>query len=126
MESKFQFKRPRLIELNYSENDIQSEGKNNENLELKLVVDIDRIDSANEARVTLHLTCGGNNTFVSISAKEASEFRWDESLDENEVKALLNKNAPALLLSYLRPIISQITSSSRHGMIDIPFMDFRK
>ena len=40
------------------------------------------------------------------------------------VDQLLRQNAPALLLSYLRPTVAQITSSSEFETFDIPFVNF--
>lgn len=50
--------------------------------------------------------------------------RWKEKLDEEKVHKLLNQNAPSLLLSCLRPVISQLTAASPFGTVNIPFMNF--
>ena len=36
------------------------------------------------------------------------------------------KKAPSLLLSYLRPIVAQVTSASKYGTYNIPFVNFTK
>ena len=60
-----------------------------------------------------------------IEAEEAALFRWNpEKVDAEHSEKLLKQNAPALLLSYLRPTISLITSASPYAAYDIPFMNF--
>lgn len=53
-----------------------------------------------------------------------SSFNWDEKLKKTSVQDLLKINAPALLLSYSRPIISLLTSQAGLPAFNIPFMDF--
>lgn len=48
------------------------------------------------------------DTLFSLEIKMQSDFYWKESLPEKEVKILLQQNAPSLLLSYIRPIVSEI------------------
>lgn len=77
--------------------------------------------------VFLTLTLGednGNAPFY-ICATEAARFRWEKDMDEFS-DDLLNSNAPALLLSYLRPVVAQITAASPFGAYNLPFMDFTK
>lgn len=42
------------------------------------------------------------------------------------IDRLLNQNAPSLLSSYLRPIVAQVTSASKYGTYNIPFVNFTK
>ena len=66
---------------------------------------------------------GGNSPFY-ILAVERADFRWEKELDDARVKSLLDQNAPSLLLSYLRPIIVQITEASAYNVCNIPFVNF--
>ena len=50
-------------------------------------------------------------------AIEGANFRWNDELDDNMIDRLLNQNAPSLLLSYLRPIVAQVTSASKYGTL---------
>ena len=52
-----------------------------------------------------------------IEAIEGANFRWNDELDDNMIDRLLNQNAPSLLLSYLRPIVAQVTSASKYGTL---------
>ena len=55
-----------------------------------------------------------------------SMFSWTEETDEKQAEALLNVNAPALLLSYARPIIAQLTSASPLQTYNIPFINMNE
>lgn len=59
-----------------------------------------------------------------ISVTAASEFKWNE--DVKSVDVLLKQNAPALLLSYIRPVITNLTVSANLPPYNLPFMDFTK
>lgn len=50
-------------------------------------------------------------------------FRWDEDLDDDMVEELLNYNAVALLISYIRPIISTITAASPIPTVYLPYIN---
>ncbi len=52
-----------------------------------------------------------------------SAFSWPEELTEQQVKNLLEINAPALLISYIRPIIVQLTSASPMPVYNLPFLN---
>lgn len=51
-----------------------------------------------------------------------SAFRWDNEVENEDL--LLKQNAPALLFSYIRPIIATITASSKYPAYDLPFVNF--
>ena len=59
-----------------------------------------------------------------ISATMSAQFNWDDGLPDETVESLLTKNAPALLLGYLRPWIANVTEAGPTSAIHIPFMDF--
>lgn len=66
------------------------------------------------------------NSPFQIKAVMRSEFIWEANYGEDEIQALLNQNAPALLFSYLRPIIAGITNSAGLPPLNLPFMNFKK
>ena len=77
-------------------------------------------------KIFIFFELGEKNSQVPfyISAIEAAGFRWDDTLKDDMVNKLLNQNAPSLLLSYLRPIVTQITAASPFDAYNIPFMSF--
>lgn len=128
MESAFQFKNPILTKLSLVVNDGFEKNSDKISINLGISTKAKRKTTSNEALVELTLNIGdanSNSPFV-IRATESAEFRWDNSLEPNVVEDLLKLNAPALLLSYLRPIIAQITSSTKYGTYNIPYINFIK
>ena len=61
-----------------------------------------------------------------LEIKVASDFKWDDSLSDEKVEYMLNTNAPALLLSYMRPIVANITNASKIPAYNLPFINFVK
>ena len=127
MESTFQFKTPILTKLEYN---INKDYDCLEDMELPMdmSVNVKRDPMQSEAIVELSITIGGEDDKCpfNISAVEGARFRWNSSLPTEMVDKLLNENAPSLLLSYLRPVIVQITSASPFDTFNIPFINFRK
>lgn len=131
MESVFQFSNPMLLKLDFSVNqDFENNEEEKISLSLKLETQVaQENEDNNEAFVVLCVTVGEKtNEFpFYVYAEEAASFRWEkEAYSEEALERLLKQNAPALLLSYLRPIIANITNSSPYTAYDIPFMNFKE
>ncbi|PIM76434.1 protein-export chaperone SecB [Fusobacterium polymorphum] len=62
--------------------------------------------------------------FISIT--QLGEFQYPSDLDKTDLENLLNINAPAVLLSYIRGLISQITAFSGYPALIVPLMNFAK
>lgn len=129
MESIFQFSNPSLLKLNFKIND-EFDNANGKEIKLNLKVEtrINREEAQPQALVVLCVTIGettGDNPFY-VYAEEAANFKWQKNAyNEEEIKRLLEQNAPALLLSYLRPIIANVTRFSPYSAYDIPFINFK-
>lgn len=52
------------------------------------------------------------------------DFGWTNDIPAEQVSALLKTNAPAVLMSYIRPIISIQTSFAGFPALIIPLVDF--
>lgn len=125
--SKLQFKNPRLRKLEFEINP----NFNNENLlglDLNSKVSIDRTN--NKAIVSLLLNIFEKENLEDvpffIDIEMSGEFKWSEHVDEKTLDILLNSNAPAILLSYIRPYISTITSGAGYPALILPLIDFTK
>lgn len=128
--SKFQFSNPVLTHLEFelNENFIKDD-----NFEMKINISsgyrtIQRDGSTvrNSACVTVTVCVGSkdNQTPFYIRADEEATFRWDEDkFSEKELDILLHENAVALLISYVRPIIANVTSSSPYPGYNLPFIN---
>lgn len=122
--SKFQFSNPELEKIEFKVNELFDEqmydGISMESdTEIKASVD-------NKAYVALTLNIGNESVGqpFNILVRMSAEFFWDESVKNEKAKKLLNINAPAVLLSYIRPIVSSMTIASRYPALNIPFIDF--
>lgn len=125
--SKFQFLNPYLEEVSFVTNfdynvdvDKEIEMKNAFNIQVQ------RFQNENRANVqlTLDLNTENDSAPFKLKMKVASDFKWEE-LDEKTVDSMLNLNAPALLLSYMRPIVANITNSSNFPVYNLPFVNFK-
>lgn len=124
--SSFQFRNPELENIVFSVNN----GFNSEtcngiaiqyNTETRLISDYEAYVS-----LTLHVGSDDNTQPFNIIIKMVSDFIWEESIDNEKAKKMLKINAPAVLLSYIRPIVANITNSSKYNVLNIPFIDFTK
>lgn len=126
MKSKFQFSNPVLSRIEFSFNKEFALKKEDEiTMKMELSVQTEQKNS-NEARVSLVCELGDKSSQSPfwLLAEEEAFFKWEEFLDVMIVDKLLKQNAPSLLLSYLRPIVTQVTQASPCGAYNIPFMNF--
>lgn len=122
--SNFQFLNPYLVSLNFKTNVTAESIDETYQMENSIQVDVKRDPSKNQATVLLTLKVNPHDQSpFTITATIASDFRWDD-LNDDAVNAMLNQNAPSLLLSYLRPIIASVTNASVFPPYNIPFMNF--
>ena len=128
MVSSFQFSNPSLINLSFSINeDFSMKDNEGTNIDVKTEISIKDGLEKNSSMVILKLEIGsrGSSSPFYIQAEEAAIFNWNaDTIDEFQRDKLLKQNAPALLLSYLRPTIAMITSASPFVAYNVPFMNF--
>ena len=127
-ESDFQFTDPCLIHMNFRENkDFTIESGREVKINTNIEVNQQRIND-NEAVVSILINLGSEENSVpfSLEAEFVAQFRWGQAFNSNTVDSLLKQNAPALLLSYARPIISMITNASHFPAFNIPFFNFKE
>lgn len=102
-------------------------------LEIKNNVKVGRdSDEENrEAIVVLNLGFFTESDFDKVPFKIEMEieglFGWEENLKNNmlQLESLLKENAPAILYSYLRPLITLMTVEANLPPLVIPLMNFR-
>lgn len=123
--SKFQFVNPFLKELNYQEHNFDANAISFD-LENQFEVKIDKNLEERRALVQLKLemNTANKNAPYELSIAMASVFEWEDEIGSEDVDSYLEINAPALLLSYMRPIVSSITASSRFPAVNLPFFNF--
>lgn len=127
--SSFQFRNPVLARLEFGINEGFNKKLNDkQEVNINMTVQVNKKFDVHEAEVSLVFELGDKNDLnpFYVVATEKADFRWDDVLDNGTVEQMLNQNAPSLLLSYLRPIIAQITAASPYNSFDIPFINFKK
>lgn len=124
--SRFQFRRPCLQEFSFTEN--KEFDKNVKNVKLRnfLSTRIKKDDKKPFAFVELEIELKAveMDTPFNLRAVVVTEFLWDGIEDDSQIDKMLKINAPALLVSYLRPLISQVTGFSHFPPYDLPFFNF--
>lgn len=132
-ESSFQFSKPLIEDIQFKVHEGDIKGNRIE-IKNELFLKIDESDDPNISDVHLKVRLGGSNAesngidinalpfYIEVSMK--STFTFDNISDMDLKKDLLTKNAPILILSYIRPIVHMITSMSKYPAYDIPFLDF--
>lgn len=123
-QSAFQFTTPRLTSIIYKENSsIKLEHEKKFDCQSSISVK----KRTQIATVELTMIIGEKDkTPFFICGQIEADFKWDDSFSDDMIDKMLKNNAASLLLSYLRPIIANITNYSRFHTINIPFMDFRE
>lgn len=125
--SSFQFTNPVLLKVDFQVNENFS-SSDDLSLPIQLQVQKNRSDPAGDtATVKLAVTIGDKSSQMPyyLSAIMSANFKWEpEKYSQENLENLLQKNAPALLLSYIRPIIANITNASPYDVTNLPFFDF--
>ena len=132
--SIIQFTDPELIESIFLVNgdfDINKSKAKKQNMSIKPVVETphDSNDEKRETVISLSVTNFDEIKFEKstpylIRVTMKATFKWEKGLTDEEENNLLNVNAASLLLSYIRPLVSQLTGMSRFNTQSIPFIDF--
>ena len=123
--SKFQFSDPQLEQIQFLVNQDFDEEKF-DGITLNSKTNVKAMEN-NEAKVSLTITVGNNKEepfywLITMSAV----FSWDAGMDKELIKQLLRTNAPAALLSYIRPFIANMTMNTQYPAFNLPFLDFTK
>ncbi len=121
--SNFQFKRPKMKHFLFKMNDSFRHDLF-DGISIRPQIYVGRDNEQCIAKVTLVLKIGAEEEKYPFYAELTmdSRFRWNK--DTKNVDVLLRCNAPALLLSYMRPIIADATANAGLPRFDLPFMDF--
>ena len=61
---------------------------------------------------------------MKATISHEGEFSWDDSFTKEQIESLLKHNAPAILLSYDRSILSMLTAYSNLPVLMLPLINF--
>lgn len=123
-ESKFQFSNPTLEKISFEVCDGFAP-ENFEGISIESTTEIKILDEQNaEVSLTVNIGNGEKNQPFNISVKMNADFEWEDSIKGEDAKRMLKVNGSSVLLSYIRPIVSGLTGSSKYTAWHIPFIDF--
>lgn len=125
--SKFNMEDPELRSVTFKLNPDFSQSGGGINLDVSDAIDIERLDD--------------NNAFVNYAIRVFDEdfssdkpffievvygamFNWNE-MSENQVKSLLENNAPAILLGYIRPMVSMLSGNAGFPPLHLPLFNLQ-
>lgn len=117
--SSFKYLRPILRELSFKDNNSE---QLKSDLPINLETEIIKEEESNHATIIVRLSIGNDTTPFDLHIAMSGKFKWDDQPEE-QVAIFLKQNAPSLILSFMRPIVYQITGSSQFPPIEIPFLD---
>ncbi len=122
-QSKFQFSNPTIDSIRFNKNDSIDKKPHKFSYNIDNKVTVKRSQTTNTAKVILNLTiAGADDCPVCMNIEMSANFRWDDDTDMIDI--LLKQNAPALLLSYTRPIVTLIMTQAGFPNFNLPFADF--
>ena len=128
-QSGFKFSNPIVSKINYVVHPSFQLTENNKRIKNTFETHISRDKEDCKAIVELNIKIGDMDQanapfFVDLSIQ--ASFKWEDIYTEDTVQSLLSINAPALLLTYARPMVATITSLSPYPSYNIPFYNFTK
>lgn len=120
--SALQFTTPKLESFIFEDNsDYVTEATNNATgVKMQL-----HITETAEDRVTeiLSVSIGGKTVPYELKVSMSADFLMQD-VDEENKRDFLRVNAPSLIFSYVRPLVSQLTAISKYETVTLPFFDF--
>ena len=125
--SNFQFENPRVVKFEFGVNE-EFDKEKFEGFEINNEVSNAVIEAGKEALVKLGISIGQENENVPFFCviEMVAKFWMEDEVEEKVFQTCLDVNAPSLLLSYARPLISLITSQAGFPTFDLPFVNFMK
>ena len=123
--SYFQFEDPRIVRLEFHINE-EFDREKFEGFEIENEVSNAVIEEGKEALVKLGIRIGNEEETVpfSIEIEMVGKFRMEEVVSEEIFRTCLDVNAPSLLMSYARPIVTLGAAQGGFPAFNLPFVNF--
>ncbi len=124
--SPFQLLKQRLISCKFNRN----EKIDNYDLpiNIKCNTQVNKHTNGNLAQVIFTISLFADDSFEDVPFTmeliHEGTFTWEDNLSQEQINTLLKINAPAILLSYDRSIISMITAYGDLPKVMIPLLNF--
>lgn len=129
--SEFQYANPHLTEMVFMENPNFVMNKEEVEMVRSITSNIKKLEG-NHAMISVSLTLGDHEDFENdqpfwLKCTVEAEFEWSEKIqNDGKIDILLEKNAQALLIGYLRPIVANITNVSKFPVYNLPFINLNE
>ncbi len=125
--SSFKFTNPKLEKLNFEIHKNNNFDISSDYLDVLINNNVNK-KSENQATVELEISIGENvsSSPFSINLVVSAHFKLEKDIEGTNFDTLLQINAPSLLLSYARPIVSLITTQAGMKPLNLPFLNFTK
>lgn len=120
--SVFQLLNQRMVDVKF----LLNEDGTKQEKKLEIEVEVKAAPSEKKALVelTVHINKDMEDQLFNLSIKNQGVFSW-EILSEEEVKPYLEENAPAILLSYIRSIVTNLTLAAGLTPVVLPLLNFK-
>lgn len=124
-----QFEDPTVLKFDFQVNDNFDFDETVDDTDISTLVEMPselEIDFTDDIPVylTVFINYESNNAPYKITARILSLFRVSDILPHDEALQVLQNEGASILLSYLRPIMSMMTSASGFPAMTVPMLDF--
>lgn len=121
-ESVFQLLNQRMVDVKFLLNEDGT--KQEKNLEIEVEVKAAPSEKKALVELTVHVNKDMKDQLFNLSIKNQGVFSW-KNLTEEEVKPYLEENAPAVLLSYIRSTVTNLTLAAGLTPVVLPLLNFK-
>lgn len=122
-------KQPVIKKMEFLGNNDFSSDKKDSKVKMEIKIKKESSTSERKAQVFLELNlnkeCKLEEVPFILKAEIMGQFSWDNKATEEEINIFLNSTSPSILLSYMRPIVSNLITFSGLPAFIIPFLDLR-
>lgn len=126
IKSGLQFKNPKMEKIFF---ELNKEYDENEELSMDMdsEVQVKKNQDESEATIVMNLKLGfeGENAPFKIDIIASSDFRWSEDV-EFDIDKTLKVSGSTMLLSYIRPVVANLTMQAGLSPFHIPFLDLTR
>ena len=125
--SNLQFKNPQINKIDFRVNDYEPDTNN---MPISIEVECKVSKEEKEAVVSLDLCVGeltktnGIATSFYFDGIISADFSWDDEIKNPE--KMLKVSGGTVLLSYIRPILANLTMQAGMKPLNLPFINFTK
>lgn len=125
-----QFEDPTILKFEFNVNeDFDFENSSEDDSDISTLVEMpgqDDIDFTDEVPVylTVFVNYDNDNAPYKINMRILSLFKVSDLVTDEDAMQLLQTDGASILLSYLRPMVSMMTSASGFPAMTLPALDF--